>query len=123
MFADFTRECFEPYILWEVGKRFRKAEMQLGNFVTSQQKIFQKQMVDSANAWMLKQQKAFKHFARSSTLLQGHVAALEHAVQHGYKIDSDSDVVMEAAPALPLVQAPPIEYAREIAAYMVQAEW
>ena len=72
---------------------------------------------------MLEQQKAFKHFARSCTLLRGRVAALEHAVQHGYKIDSHSDVVMQAAPALPLVQAPPIEYAREIAAYMVQAEW
>ena len=41
-FADFTRECFEPYILREVGKRFREAEAQLGNFVTSRQKIFQK---------------------------------------------------------------------------------
>ena len=107
-FADYTRECFEPYILREVGKRFCEAKAQLGNFVESRQKIFQKQMVDSANAWMIEQQKAFKHFARSGTLLHGRVAALEHAVKHGYKIDSDSDVVMEAATALPLVEAPPI---------------
>ena len=80
-------------------------------------------MVDSANAWMLEQEKAFKNFARSATLLRSHVAALGHAIKHGYKIDSDSDVVMQAALALLLVQAPPIEYAQEIAPYMIQKEW
>ena len=122
-FADFTRECFEPYILPEVGKRFHEAEAQLPNFVESRQTIFQKQMVDSANTWITKLQKAFKHFARSGTLLRGRVAALEHIVKHGYKIDSDSDVIMQAAAALLLVEAPPIEYAPETAAYMVRAEW
>ena len=80
-------------------------------------------MVDSANAWKTEQQKAFKNFARSSTLLNGGVAVLENAVKHGYKIDSDSDVVMQAALPLLLVQAPPVEYAREIAAYMIQVKW
>ena len=54
-FADFTREYFASYILREVGKRFCEAEAQLGNFVESQQKIFQKQIVDSANAWIVEQ--------------------------------------------------------------------
>ena len=48
---------------------------------------------------------------------------METEVKEGYKIDSDSEVIMQAAPPLPLVQVPPIEYAREIAAYIVQAEW
>ena len=72
---------------------------------------------------MIEQQKAFKYFVRSSTLLCSHVAALDHAIKHDYKIYSDSDVVMQAAPALLLVQALPIEYVWQIAAYMVQAEW
>ena len=122
-FAEFTRECFEPYILREVGRRFQEAEKQLGNFVMSRQLIFQQQMVETANAWMIQQQKAFKYFARSATVLRGRVAALETAVKEGYKIDSDSDVIMQAAPPLPLVEAPSIEYAREIAAYLVCTKW
>ena len=122
-FADFTRECFEPYILRELGTRFCEAQAQLENFVMFQQKIVQKQMVDSANAWMIEPQKAFKHFSRSAHLLRVRVASLENAVKHGYKIDADSNVVMQAAPALPLVQAPLIEYAQEITAYIVPAEW
>ena len=72
---------------------------------------------------MTQQQKAFKYFARSATVLRGRVAALETPVKEGYKIDSESDVIMQAAPPLPLVEAPPIEYAREIAAYLVRTEW
>ena len=72
---------------------------------------------------MTEQQKGFKHFARSATLLRGRVAALKHAIKHDYKIDSDPNVVMHAAPALPLVQTPLVEYPQEIAAYMLQAEW
>ena len=72
---------------------------------------------------MTQQQKAFKHFARSATVLRGRVAALKTAVKEGYKIDSKSDVIMQAAPPLPLVEAPPIEYTREIAAYLVRTEW
>ena len=68
-------------------------------------------MVETANAWMTQQQKALKYFARSATVLRGRVAALETAVKEGYKIDSESDVIMQAAPPLPLVEAPPIEYA------------
>ena len=41
-FADFTREFFEPYILREVGKRFREVEAQLGYFVIFSKQIFQK---------------------------------------------------------------------------------
>ena len=52
-FAGFTREYFEPYILPEVGRRFCKAEKQLGNFVELRQLIFQHQMVKMANAWMI----------------------------------------------------------------------
>ena len=110
-------------MLREVGRRFPEAEKQLGNFVTSRQLIFQQQIVKTANACMTQQQKAFKYFARSATVLRGRVAALQTAVKEGYKIDSESDVIMQAAPPLPLVEAPPIEYAREIAAYLVRTEW
>ena len=121
-FAVFTRECFEPYILREVGRRFCEAEKQLGNFVESRQLIFQQQMVKTAYAWITQLQKAFKHYARSASILRGRVAALETVVKEGYKIDSNSDMIMQAASPLLLVQVPSIEYAREIAAYMVQAE-
>ena len=80
-------------------------------------------MVASANAWMFEQQKALKNFARSATLFCGYVTTLDNMVKHGYTINSDSDVVMQAAPLLPLVQVPPVESPREIAAYMVQTEW
>ena len=63
---------------------------------------------------MQEQHKAFKNFARTARDLRGRVAALENAAKHAYEIDADNDAVMRAAPALPLVEAPPVEYAREI---------
>ena len=72
---------------------------------------------------MLEQHKAFKNFASSARDLRRCVAALENAAKHAYEIDADNNAVMRVAPALPLVEPPPLEYAREIAAYMVDAEW
>jgi len=40
--------------------------------------------------------------------LKGRVAALEQARRDNYDIDLENDVVMRAAPPLPLVQAPPV---------------
>ena len=36
-----------------------------------------------------------------------------------YNIDLENDVAMRATPLLPLVQAPPVQYAVELAKYMV----
>jgi len=51
--------------------------------------------------------------------LKGRVAVLEEAPHDNYDIDLENDVVMRAAPPLPLVQAPTVHYAAELAKYMV----
>jgi len=81
--------------------------------------MFQEQMVKSANEWMRDQQKAFRRQDVSVQMLKERVAALEQALRDNYDIDLENDVVMRAAPPLPLVQAPPVYYAAELAKYMV----
>jgi len=46
------------------------------------------------------------------------VEALEQAAAQGYSIEAENDVVMNAAPALPLAIQPPPHYAAEVAACM-----
>jgi len=122
-FQSFVRDIFEPYLLKEVGKRFQEAPGQLENFVEEKQLIFQEEMVKSANEWMPDQQKAFRQQAMSVQMLKGRVAALEQARRDNYDIDLENDVVMRAASPLPLVQAPPVHYAAELAKYMVDERY
>ena len=65
------------------------------------------------------QQKAFGQQAMSVQMLKGRVAAVEEARREHYDIDLANDVVMRAAPPLPLVQAPAVHYAAELAKSMV----
>jgi len=102
-----------------VGKRFQEAQGQLENFVEEKQLMFEEEIVKSANEWMRDQQKAFRQQAMSVQMFKGRVAALEQARRDNYDIDLENDVVMTAAPPLPLVQAPPVHYSAELAKYMV----
>jgi len=56
-------------------------------------------------------------------MLKGRVSALEQARRDNYDIDLENDVVMRAAPPLPLVQAPLVHYAAELAKYMVDERY
>ena len=114
-FQSFVRDIFEPYLLMEVGKRFQEAQGQLLNFVKEKQLMFKEEMVKSANEWMWDQQKAFRQQAMTVQMLKGRVAPLEQARCDNYVIDLENDVVMRAAPPLPLVPAPPVHYAAELA--------
>jgi len=51
------------------------------------------------------------------------VEALELAAAQGYSIDAQNDVVMNAAPALPLAIEPPPHYAAEVAACMINEKY
>jgi len=122
-FQSLVHDIFEPYLLKEVGKRFQEAQGQLENFVEDKQLMLQEGIVKSANEWMRIQQKAFCQQAISVQMLQGRVAALEHARRDNYDIGLGGDVVMRAAPPLPWVQAPPVHYAAELAKYMVDQRY
>jgi hypothetical protein len=121
-FANFTRELFEPYILREVTKRFHEAEASMEHFVEEKQILWQNQMVASANQWMKIQQTQYRKLALSDQMIRARLSALELAAQQGYSIDSENDVVMRAAPALPLAIEPPPQYAAEMAAVMLHEE-
>jgi len=51
-------------------------------------------------------------------MLKGGVGALTHARHDKYDIDLKNDVVMRAAPRLPLMQGPSVHYTAELAKYM-----
>jgi hypothetical protein len=60
----------------------------------------------------------------SVDMLRGRVAALEKARQEDYDIDLQNDVVMRAAPPLPmLVKEPPVHFAAQLATYTVNPEY
>jgi len=122
-FQSFICDIFEPYLLKEVGKRFQEDQGQLENFVKDKQLMFQEEMVKSANEYMRDQQKAFSQPAMSVQMLKGRVAALALARRDNYDIGLENDVIIRAAPALPLVQALPVHYAMELAKYMVDERY
>jgi len=51
------------------------------------------------------------------------VEALEQAAAQGYSIDAENDMLMNAAPALPLAIEPPPHYAAEVAACMINEKY
>jgi len=59
----------------------------------------------------------------SDQMIRKRVEALEQAAAQGYSIDADNDVVMKAAPALPLAIEPPPHYAAEVAACMIYEKY
>ena len=59
----------------------------------------------------------------SDQMIRKMVEALEQAAPHGYSIDAENDVVMNAAPAFPLAIEPPPHYAAEVAACMINKKY
>jgi len=59
----------------------------------------------------------------SNQMIRKRVEALEQAAAQGYSIDTENDVVMNAAPALPLAIEPPPLYGAEVAACMINEKY
>jgi len=58
----------------------------------------------------------------SDQMIRKRVEALEQAAAHGYSIEAENDLVMNAAPALPLPIEPP-HYAAQVAACMINEKY
>jgi len=56
-------------------------------------------------------------------MIRKRVEALEQAAAQGYSIDAENNVVMHAAPALPLAIEPPPHYAAEVSACMINEKY
>jgi len=56
-------------------------------------------------------------------MIRKRVEALEQAASQGYSIDAENDVVMNAAPALPLAIEPLPHDAAEVAACMINEKY
>jgi len=118
-FTDFTNDQVEPYILVEITGQMQDAQSLLLNFAKEHQHEFETEMVENANRWMEYQRKNFRQLAISDQMIRKRLEALEQAAAHGYSIDSENDVVINAAPALPLALEPPTHYAAEVAACVI----
>ena len=65
------------------------------------------------------QPKNLRKLAMSDQMIRKRVEAMEQAAAQGYSIDIENDLVMNAAPALPLTIEPPPHYAAEVPACMI----
>jgi len=59
----------------------------------------------------------------SDQMIRKWVEALEQAAGQGYSIGAENNVVMNAAPALPLAIEPPPHYAAQVAAFMINEKY
>jgi len=59
----------------------------------------------------------------SDQMIRERLEALEQAAAQGHSVDAESDVVMNAAPALPLAIEPAPHYAAEVAACMINDKY
>jgi len=118
-FADFTKDLVEPYILEEITWQMQDAQSHLLLLAEEHQHPFETEIVEKANCWMEYQQKNFRQLAMSDHMIRKQVEPLEEAAALVYSIDAENDVVMNAAPALPLALEPPPHYAAEVAACMI----
>jgi len=101
-FADFTKDLVEPYILEEITRQMQDAQSHLLNLAEEHQEVVETEIVENANRWMEYQRKNFSKLAMSDQIIRKKVEALEQAAAQGYSIAAENDVVMNAAPALPL---------------------
>ena len=122
-FADFTKDLLEPYLLEEITRQLQDAQSHLLNLAEAHQHAFETEIVENANCWMEYQRKNFRKLAMSNQMIRKRVEALEQAAAQGYSIDAENDVVMNAAPALPLAIEPPPHYAGEVAACMINEKY
>jgi len=122
-FADFTKDLVEPYILEEITRQMQDAQSHLLNLAEEHQHAFATEIVENANRWMEYQGKNFRKLAMSDQMIRKRVEALAQAAAQGYSIDAENDVVMNAAPALPLSIEPPPHYAAEVAACTINEKY
>jgi len=122
-FADLTKDLVEPYILAEITRQMQDAQSHLLNLAEQHQHPFETEIVENANRWMEYQHKNFRKLAMSDQMIRKRVEALEQAAAHGYSNDAENDVVMNAAPTLPLGIEPPPHYAAEVAACMINEKY
>jgi len=122
-FADFTKDLVEPYIFEEITRQMQDAQSHLLNLAEEHQHAFETEIVEKANRWIEYQRKNFRKLAMSDQMIRKRVEALEQAAAQGYSIDPENDVVMNAAPALPLAIEPPPHYAAEVAACMINEKY
>jgi len=118
-FADFINDLIGPYILEEISRQMQDAQSLLLNVTEEHLRAFETEIVENANCWMEYQRKNFRQLAMSDRMIRKRVEAVEQAAANGYGIDAENEVVMNAAPALPLVIESPSQYADEVAACMI----
>jgi len=122
-FADFTKDLVEPYTLEEITRQMQEAQSHLLNLAEEHQHAFEMQIMENGNRWMEYQRKNFRKLAMSDQMIRKRIEALEQASPQWYSIDVENDVVMNAAPALPLAIEPPPHYAAEVAACMIKEKY
>jgi len=69
------------------------------------------------------QRKNFRKLAMSHQMIRKRVEALEQSAAQGYSINAENDVIMNAAPALPLAIEPPPHYSAEVAACIINEKY
>jgi len=122
-FADFTKDLVQPYILDEITPQMQDAQSHLLNLAEEHQHAFETEIVENANRWMEYLRKNFRKLAMSDQRIRRRVEALQQAAAQGYSIDTENDVVKNAAPALPLAIEPAPHYAAEVAACMINEKY
>jgi len=110
-FAEFTKDLVEPYILEEITRQMQDAQSHLINLAEEHQHAFETEIVENANRWMEYQRRNFRKLAMSDQMIRKGVEALEQAAAQVYSIDAENDMVMNAAPDLPLGIEPLPHYA------------
>jgi len=99
------------------------AQSHLLNLAEEHQHALETEIMENANRWMKYQRRNFRQLAIFDQMIRKPVEALEQAAAQGYSIDAENDVVMNAAPALPLAIEPPPHYAAEVAACMIHEKY
>jgi len=122
-FADFTKDLVEPDILEEITRQMQDAQSYFLNLAEEHQHVFETEIVENTNYWMEYQRKMLRQLAMSDQMICKRVEPLEQAAAQRYSIDTENDVLMNAAPALPWTIEPPPHYAAQVAACVINAKY
>jgi len=122
-FGDFTKDLVGPYILEEITWQMQDARSHLLTLAEQHQHAFGTEIVENGIRGMENQRNNFRQLAMSDQMIWKHVEALEQAAAQGYSIDTENDMVKNAAPALPLAIEPPPHYAAEVSACMINEKY
>ena len=121
--ADFTKDLFQPYILEDITRQMQDTQSHLLNLAEKHQHAFETEIVENANHWVEYQRINFYKLAMANQMIRKRVEALVLAAPQGYSIDTENDVVMNDALALPLAIEPPPHYATEVAACLINEKY